>query len=149
MDWRRGAEKTVEISFFPLLGAITVFAASGVTTAIHNRSIAYRTRYTITLLFSTIGFALDIGLMSVLYFNTDSASALVWPTAAGYLILPQIGAVLGSRLSRRDISPTGATELRNQDGAMQPRVSILPPTLSVVAKHDGSAVPVFVFGGTF
>ncbi len=141
-DWRGGAEDTLWSPYFPVAGVVATLAASALATAIHNRSYSYRTRFSATLLGSTIGFALDFGLMSLLYFKTESAAALIAPTLVGFVVLPPLGGAIGSYLSRRDVEWIRPSE-------PEKRVSFSLPVPTAIAARDGSAAPGVAFGGTF
>jgi hypothetical protein len=141
-DWRDGAEDILWSPYFPVAGVVSVIAASALTTAIHNRSYSYRTRFSATLLGNTIGFVLDFGLMSLLYFETDSAAALIAPTIVGFVVLPPLGGAVGSYLSRRDVEWI-------RPSASEKRVSFSLPVPTAIAASDGSTAPGLAFGGTF
>ncbi len=148
VGWRKSAEGVFSFPLIWVLGAAMVLPASILTTVIYNRAVTFHTNYWATLLGGLVGLSLDIGLCALLYHTTDSAGALIAPTIAGYVILPQLGAVIGARISRKDVSQIRASAPSPAEGVTPPRVSLFPPIPTAFATRDGAA-PGLALGGTF
>lgn len=146
-DWRHGAEANLGTYFFPFFGTLATALGSLSTTLIHNHAVSYRTRFSTTMLGSVLGLGLDVGMMAILYFHTDSAAALIWPTAAGFLVLPPLGGAIGNALSRRDLEWIRKGVITTP--MARARVELSPPLPIPIAAAGGRTAPGVALGGSF